>query len=218
MEQVDSTGLNLEESRPSAPVCCPKCNRLNFGRTHCRDCDSDLTLPAPPNIQSDDDSDDREIKSNVTLTKPVACSKCNRINFTGPNCKHCSEPLIILDIEEKKPKEDEQKLKDQFNEEVANRLANTVAPTITESPETFSSAVELKEKIPKKQFDDNKKQILRKNLQAKLKDSRMTRNRLTKETEVLGKNGKRISGARKVPVTQMLPVNAGADKPWKPMM
>lgn len=154
------------------------------------------------------------------LSKPIACKNCNRINFTGTHCKNCQEELVIVDqLADAKPAASEEAADaEKAKAEIANRVAEelTNEQEKSEDPSDSKTPIEVQDKIPKTQIDSNKRRILQKNLKAKLRDSRMTRAPLTKETEILGKNGKRIAGARKVPVTQMLPVTNTA-QPWSPM-
>lgn len=169
----------------------------------------------PPTASSSDGNQ----SATTPLAKPIACKNCNRINFQGTHCKNCQQELVIVD-RSVDIKNDKEKLRNAETEEAKSEIAKRVADGLVAEEDTLEAdsktPIEVQDKIPKAQFDSNKRRILQKNLKAKLRDSRMTRSPLTKETEILGKNGKRIAGARKVPVTQMLPVT-NSSQPWAPM-
>jgi hypothetical protein len=136
--------------------------------------------------------------------QPIACLKCNTINFTGKECKQCGEDLKVVDetVQEipVEPEEiQETAAQEGVSELIRNEAAKAVPAAATVSPAMGKPTVQ-----PLSGVD---KEMARRKLRARLRDARSARAPLSAETEVLNKHGQRIVGARRVPVTSQAPLS-----------
>jgi hypothetical protein len=139
--------------------------------------------------------------------QPIACLKCNTINYSGVVCKQCKAELTVVSSS---PKEDAalseiQPLDPETEEQVADSLQDSVADLIEGKQEVPSV---VKPEIGKsKPLSGVDKELARRKLKAKIRDARSGRMPLNEETEVRDRRGKRVVGARRVPTTVQAPLS-----------
>lgn len=138
--------------------------------------------------------------------KAIACLKCNAINFQSSNCKRCGEILSVVDPDKNRadPQPTEEEVKNKVTEEVVEQIETENSGTsnnipAAEKPESFASRLAASRPVDK--------ELNRRKLQAKLRDAKMNRAKINAQTEVLDKKGRRINGARRIPVTVTQPMS-----------
>ncbi len=139
--------------------------------------------------------------------KAIACLKCNAINFQLDNCKRCGEALTVVgpDKNSDNPQQPtEEQVKNKVTEEVVEQietenLGSSNNIPAAEKPESFASRLAASRPVDK--------ELNRRKLQAKLRDAKMNRAKINAQTEVLDKKGRRINGARRIPVTVTQPMS-----------
>jgi len=143
--------------------------------------------------------------------QPIACLKCNTINYTGDICKQCYEPLKVISPKEEITNDAES---EHVSEEgdVQQSVQNAVADVVEKDAEKPS----VPQPSPAKtsQLSAVDKDLARRKLRAKIRDTRSGRMPLNVETEVLDKHGKRIVGARRIPTTVQQPLSQ-PDTPYE---
>lgn len=138
--------------------------------------------------------------------KPIACIACNTINFsaTGP-CKSCGEALAVLSKTAEAAPVQQEMTQEEAREILADEIAKADSETV--SPETSGRPLPPSSKKASQPSAPVDRELARRKLQAKLQDARMNRQRLSEITEVRDAKGKRIRGARRVPITETRPMS-----------
>ena len=135
--------------------------------------------------------------------QPIACLKCNTINFTGKECKQCGEDLKVVDEKVQETPAETEEIQNAAAQEGVSELIKEEAVE-KKAPSAAAAPVSKPTAQPLSGVD---KEQARRKLRARLRDARSARAPLSAETEVLNKNGKRVVGARRVPVTAQAPLS-----------
>jgi hypothetical protein len=134
--------------------------------------------------------------------QPIACLKCNTINFSGDKCKQCGEELKVVSSQAEPAVEPDEiqnaAAQEGVSEMIKEETVAKKAPAVTAAPAIKPTAQPL---------SGVDKEMARRKLRARLRDARSARAPLSAETEVLNKHGKRVVGARRVPVTAQAPLS-----------
>lgn len=141
--------------------------------------------------------------------QPIACLKCNTINYTGDVCKECHEPLKVIPPSEESDDAPQEVGNDVEESQSLQNAAAEVVETASEAPSVPPSMGG--KTTPMSGVD---KDLARRKLRAKIRDSRSGRMPLNSETEVKDRHGKRIVGARRIPTTVQQPLSQ-PDTPYE---
>jgi len=135
--------------------------------------------------------------------QPIACLKCNTINFSGDKCKQCGEELKVVSSQAE-PAVEPEEIQNAAAQEGVSELIKEGA---VEKKAPAAAAAAPVSKLVAQPLSGVDKEMARRKLRARLRDARSARAPLTAETEVLNKHGQRITGARRVPVTAQAPLS-----------
>jgi hypothetical protein len=122
-----------------------------------------------------------EADDSATETSPISCVECGSINWSMGDCRNCGKALALVE---------------QTGDTPPSRA---VEPVVSNPGPEARAAAESEAR--KKAMEDP--EIRRKMLRSKIRAMQSNRSRLTYETEVRDKRGRRVRGARQERQPQM---------------
>jgi hypothetical protein len=149
--------------------------------------------------------------------KPIACIKCNTINFSAGSCKGCGEELNVVDKDSSSKPEVQPMSPEEAREILADEIDNVTEAEAKDEPAPPKS-IKPSSSLPTARNTRTPvdRELARRKLRAKLEDAKMNRARINEVTEVLDARGKRIRGARRVPYTETRPMSTSTN-PYEAM-